>query len=220
MLRVKGVIFDVDGTLADSVGFFYEIALEVLRLAGAPPVSREDVFALMRLGDAAPLEKLFPADFPNPGAALKRIVDERMHEWMRRYHDETEAIPGSVELLHDLRAAGLQLGIATSSGRALPFLDRWGVRHLFDGIVGREDVESRKPHPEPILKCLGHLQLDPHEVAYVGDSIIDVRAGKAARVYTVGVLTGTSPHDVLHQESPDHILESVAGLFDILHKRF
>lgn len=220
MFQVKGVIFDVDGTLANSVGFFYDIALEILRLAGAPAVSQEQVYALMRLGDAAPLEKLFPPDFPNPSATLKRIVDERMHEWMRQYHEETEAIPGSVELLHDLRAKGIQLGIATSSGRALPFLDRWGVRHLFDGIVGREDVESRKPHPEPILKCLGHLQLDPHEVAYVGDSIIDVQAGKAAGVYTIGVLTGTSPHEILHQESPDHIVESVAELFDILHRKF
>jgi HAD superfamily hydrolase (TIGR01549 family) len=220
MFHVKGVIFDVDGTLADSVGFFYEIALEILRLAGAPTVSRERVFELMRQGDAAPLEKLFPADFPHPGATLKRIVDERMHDWMRRYHDETEAIPGSVELLHDLHTQGLQLGIATSSGRALPFLDRWGVRHLFTGIVGREDVESRKPHPEPILKCLGHLKLDSTEVTYVGDSTVDIQAGKAARVYTVGVLTGTSPHDILHQEGPDHILESVAELPNILRKRF
>ena len=216
MVRVKGVIFDVDGTLADSVGFFYEIALEILRLAGAPPVSRERVFALMRVGDNAPLEKLFPPDFPDPGAALKRIVDERMHDWMRRYHDETEAIPGSVELLHELRGQGLQLGIATSSGRALPFLDRWGVRHLFDGIVGREDVENRKPHPEPILKCLSHLQLDPHEVVYIGDSTIDIRAGKAAGAPTIGVLTGTSSHDILRQEDPDHILESVAELFRVL----
>jgi HAD superfamily hydrolase (TIGR01509 family) len=217
MLRVRGVIFDVDGTLANSVGFFYEIALEILRLAGAPPVPQERVYELMRLGDAAPLETLFPSDFPDPGATLKRIVDERMHEWMRRYHDETEAIPGSIELLHTLSARGLQLGIATSSGRALPFLDRWGVRHLFSGIVGREDVESRKPHPEPIRKCLGHLQLNPHEVAYIGDSVIDVRAGKAAGVYTIGVLTGTSPHEILSVEEPDHILESVAELLDLLH---
>ncbi|MBI3757852.1 MAG: HAD family hydrolase [Deltaproteobacteria bacterium] len=219
MLRVKGVIFDVDGTLADSIGFFYKVALEILRLAGAPPVSQEQVLALMRLGDAAPLEKLFPPDFPNPSATLKRITDERMHDWMHQYHNETVAIPGSIELLHGLHAQGLQLGIATSSGRALPFLDRWGVRHLFHGIVGREDVESRKPHPEPIFKCLNHLKLDPHEVTYVGDSIVDIRAGKAAGVSTVGVLTGTSTQDILHQEEPDHILESVAALLHILEKK-
>lgn len=216
MLRTKGIIFDVDGTLADSVGFFYEIALEILHLAGAPPVSREQVFELMRVGDNSLLAKLFPADFPDPDLTLKRIVDERMHDWMRRYHDETEAIPGSVELLHDLHRQGLHLGIATSSGRALPFLDRWGVRSLFGGIVGREDVENHKPHPEPILKCLKHLQLDPHEVVYIGDSIIDIRAGKAAGAPTIGVLTGTSPREILHQEEPDHILESVAELLHTL----
>jgi HAD superfamily hydrolase (TIGR01509 family) len=216
MLNIKGVIFDVDGTLADTVGFFYEIALEVLQLAGAPPVSREQVFELMRMGDAAPLEKLFPANFPNPAATLKKIMDDRMHEWMQRYHDETEAIPGSVELLRDLHTKGVRLGIATSSGRALPFLDRWGVRSLFTGIIGREDVENRKPHPEPVLKCLGYLQLDPREVVYIGDSPIDIRAGKAAGSYTVGVLTGTSTHEVLHLENPDHILESVAELLRIL----
>ena len=215
-LRVKGAIFDVDGTLADSVGLFYEIALEVLDLAGAPPVSKERVYELMRLGDAAPLEKLFPHDYPDPSVTLKRIVDSRMAGWMRRYHHETEAIPGSLDLLHDLHDRGLRLGIATSSGRALPFLDRWDVRHLFSGIVGREDVEIRKPHPEPVLKCLGHLCLDPQEVVYIGDSPIDIRAGKAAGAYTVGVLTGTSPHDVLHLEGPDHILESVAALHGIL----
>src|SRR5437667_13125 len=163
------------------------------------------------------LEKLFPPGYHDPTATLKRIVDSRMNEWMRRYHHDTAAIPGSIELLHDLHARGLRLGIATSSGRALPFLDRWGVRRLFSGIVGREDVETRKPHPEPVLKCLGHLGLDPHEVAYIGDSPIDIRAGKAAGSYTVGVLTGTSPRDVLHVEGPDHILESVAGLCKILH---
>jgi HAD superfamily hydrolase (TIGR01509 family) len=163
------------------------------------------------------LEKLFPPEYPDPAATLKRIVDSRMNEWMRRYHDETEAIPGSVALLHDLHSRGLRLGIATSSGRALPFLDRWGVRRLFSGIVGREDVEIRKPHPEPVLKCIGHLGLDPSGVVYVGDSPIDIRAGKAAGSYTVGVLTGTSPHAVLQLEVPDHILSSVADLPPLLH---
>jgi len=214
--HIKGIIFDVDGTIADSVGFFYEIALEVLSIAGVPPVEKELVYSLMRVGDNSPLEKLFPPNYPDAVGTMKRIFDDRMAEWMRRYHDETTAIPGSIELLHDLHARGLQLGIATSSGRALPFLDRWGVRHLFGGIVGREDVEIRKPHPEPVLKCLGHLGLAPQETIYIGDSPIDIQAGKAAGAYTIGVLTGTSPRDILHLESPDHILDTVADLHSFL----
>ena len=215
-LGVKGIIFDVDGTLASSVEFFYEIALEVLELADLPPVSRDRVYAFMRAGDESPLEKLFPPDHPDPAGTLKQIVDSRMDEWLRHYHEETQAIPGSLELLHSLHQQGFQLGIATSSGRALPFLDSWGVRHLFSGIVGREDVENRKPNPEPVLKCLQHLALDPSEAIYIGDSPIDIQAGKAAGVRTVGVLTGTSTNTVLQEEQADYILSSVVELPHIL----
>ena len=211
-IKVKGIIFDVDGTLASSVEFFYEIALEVLKLADIPPVPRDEVYALMRVGDESPLQKLFPSDHPDPEGTIKAITDSRMDEWLRRYHEETQAVPGSIELLHRLHQQGFQLGIATSSGRALPFLDTWGVRHLFGGIVGREDVENRKPHPEPVCKCLEHLALDPQEAVYIGDSPIDIRAGKAAGVLTVGVLTGTSTDAVMQAEQADYILPSVAAL--------
>ena len=211
-IQATGVIFDVDGTLARSVEFFYEIALEVLTLADIPPVPRDRVYALMRLGVDNPLAQLFPPDHPDPVGTLKHITDSRMDEWLRRYHEETQAIPGSLELLHDLHHRGFQLGIATSSGRALPFLDTWGVRRLFGGIVGREDVAHRKPHPEPILKCLEHLKLASHEAVYIGDSPIDIQAGKAAGVLTVGVLTGTSTNEVMRQEQADYILPSIVDL--------
>ncbi len=211
-IHATGIIFDVDGTLAQSVEFFYEIALEVLALAGIPPVPRDRVYELMRRGVENPLVQLFPPDYPDPANRIKRITDSRMDEWLRRYHEETQAVPGSLELLHRLHHQGFQLGIATSSGRALPFLDTWGVRHLFSGIVGREDVTHRKPHPEPVLKCLEHLQLEPHQAVYIGDSPIDIQAGKAAGVATVGVLTGTSTDAVMRQEQADYILPSIAEL--------
>lgn len=215
-LRVQGILFDVDGTLAGSVELFYEVALEVLRLAGLPPRSRDEVYALMRVGHPSPLEQLFPPDYPDVAATLQRIRDSRMDEWLRRYHEETEAIPGSVALLHDLHRRGFRLGIATSSGRALPFLDTWGVRHLFGAIVGREDVEHHKPHPEPLVACLAALRLDPGVAVYVGDSPIDIQAGKAAGLPTVGVLTGTSTAAILHQEGADYVLPSVAELPGLL----
>ena len=215
-LAVKGIIFDMDGTLADSVEYFYTISLEVLNIAGVPRPSRDRVFEIMRAGDDNPLTKLFPADYPDPAATIKRIVDARMDAWMDHYHHKTEAIPGSLELLKDLHAKGFLLGIATSSGRALPYLDHWGVRHLFSGIIGREDVENRKPNPEPIFKCLGHLSLAPQEVVYIGDSPIDVHASKAAGSHTVGVLTGTSDRETMQQHEPDYILDSVAQLPEIL----
>lgn len=214
-LRARGVIFDMDGTLADSMEHYYRMACEVAELAGAPPVPRAHVWGLMGRGDPDLLRKLLPDDHPDLEATVSRIVRERLGAWMAAAAD-LEPLPGCVELLRRLHARGHRLGIATSSGRRLPYLDRWGVRHVFDAIVGREDVAQRKPHPEGVLRCLARLGLDPGDTAYVGDSPIDVEAGRAAGVHTVAVLTGTSGREVLEAVAPDHILESAVGLLELL----
>ena len=214
-LRVRGVIFDMDGTLADSIGHYYELACQIAELAEVPPVSRERICELMGTGAPNLLRKLLPPDFPDFEQALGRIVREVIPGWMKTA-EAIVALPGCVDLLHELHARGQLLGVATSSGRALPYLDRWGVRQVFHTIVGREDHRKRKPHPEVVLRCLEGLGIGAEEAIYVGDSPIDIEAGRRAGVCTVGVLTGTSRRDVLAAVSPDHILESAAELLALL----
>jgi phosphoglycolate phosphatase-like HAD superfamily hydrolase len=125
----------MDGTLADSVEHYYGIACDIVERAGAPAVSREWVFELMGTGDPELLRKLLPPGFPDAEATLARIVSERFPVWTRAGR-EIEPLPGCVDLLRRLYATGRRLGIATSSGRALPYLDQWGVRELFHSIDG------------------------------------------------------------------------------------
>ena len=214
--RVRGIIFDIDGTLADSLGFYYAMACDLVEAVDAPPVSREHVYGLMGSGDPDLLRKLFPPDFPDLELRLQRAAGPRMRDWMRRMAAETQPFAGSLEMLRALHDAGRPLGIATSASSALPFLDRWGVRELFTSIVGREHTERRKPHPDPVLRCMRELGLEPQDTAYIGDSPIDIEAGRSAGVRTVGVLTGTSGREVLEAVSPDYILESVADLTGLL----
>ncbi len=214
-MRVTAIIFDMDGTLADSMEQYYGMARDVTELAGAPPVSRERVLALMGSGEPELLRRLLPDDFLDAEAVLQRVVRMRMASWIRSL-DEIDPLPGCVDLLRHLHGEGRQLGIATSSGRALPYLDRWGVRGVFSSIVGREDVANRKPHPEPVLRCLAGLGVANERALYVGDSPIDIAAGRAAGVRTVGVLTGTSTRDVLEAAEPDHVLASAAELPELL----
>lgn len=218
-LGVRAVIFDVDGTLADSLANYYAFACDLLEAAGAPPVSRDRVFALMGSGDPDLIQKLFPPDTPDLAGTLARIPRQLVADWMRRMAEETEPHARCVDLLHGLYGSGYRLGIATSSNRALPFLDRWGVRHVFRTIVGREDVRRRKPDPESILLCLDGLGVAASEAVYVGDSPIDIEAGRAAGARTVGVLTGTSSREVLAATRPDHILASAAELAGMLELR-
>jgi HAD superfamily hydrolase (TIGR01509 family) len=214
-IRARAVIFDMDGTLADSLGHYYELACQIAALAEVPPASRERVCELMGTGDPDLLRKLLPPDFPDFEGVVGRIVRELIPGWMKGA-GAIDPLPGCVDLLHALHDRGQRLGVATSSGRALPYLDRWGVRHVFHTVVGREDHVERKPHPEVVLRCLEGLGIGAEEAIYVGDSPIDIEAGRRAGVRTVGVLTGTSGRDVLAAVSPDHILDSAAELVALL----
>ncbi len=208
----RGVLFDVDGTLADSVGLFYEMSLDVFREADLPAPPRERVYALMSEGSDNPWPALFPTDYPDVEALVARVFAERRDHWMRRYYEDTQPLAGGVELVEQLAEAGYTLGIVTSSGRDLPFLDRWGIRHRFEVVIGREDVDQRKPHPEPIERCLSALRLEARDAVYVGDSRIDVRAARAAGVAAVGVTTGTATVAGLQEEGADLVVASLTEL--------
>lgn len=218
LAAVRAVIFDVDGTLADSVEHYYRIACDIVTAAGAPAVARDRVLRLMGRGDPDLVRKLLPEGYPDVESTVRRIVQERQADW-RQAAAHLAPIAGVVELLHDLDARGFRLGIATSSNRALPFLDRWEVRHVFAAIVGREDVAHRKPDPEGIERCLADLGAEPGEAAYVGDSPIDIEAGRRAGVATIGVLTGTSGADVLEAAGADHVVTSAGRLGPLLPHR-
>ena len=213
----RGVLFDVDGTLADSVSLFYEMSLDVFREAEIPPPPRERVYALMSEGSNNPWPELFPPDYPDVDAVVARVLTKRREEWMRRYYEDTQPLAGGVELVEHLAKRGYLLGIVTSSGRDLPFLERWGIRERFDAVVGREDVEQRKPHPEPIERCLTALRIEARDAVYVGDSRIDIRAARAAGVRSVGVTTGTATSEGLREEGADLVVSSLVELHDHLH---
>jgi phosphoglycolate phosphatase-like HAD superfamily hydrolase len=87
---------------------------------------------------------------------------------------------------------------------------------VFHTVIGREDHTHRKPHPEAVLNCLNGLGVPAEDAIYVGDSPIDIEAGRRAGVRTVGVLTGTSDRAVLAAVEPDHILDSAADLLSLL----
>jgi len=129
-----------------------------------------------------------------------------------------EVFDGVIRLMDELKGRGFALAIVTSSMTEVivPFLEARNLHSYLNCVLGRTEVPQLKPAPEPLLKCMEILNVEPHEAIYVGDSAIDIQAGKAAGVWTVGVLTGTSDLNRLKAEAPDAILHSVEDLLSIL----
>ena len=217
--RLRGVLLDLDGTIADSIDFFYGLACEVLEAASCARPERAVVLESIAHG-IVPHEKLLPADLPDRDAFLARLYRDQWPSWSRRYGAEIEPLAGALAAIESIAARGIRLGLVTSSSGELPFLDRWGIRRAFDVIVRRDDVSRIKPDPEPLLLALSRLEIAAEEVLHVGDTPLDVRAGLAAGLPTIGVLTGAGTEAQLREAGAAHVLASIADLPDFLASRF
>ena len=95
-------------------------------------------------------------------------------------------------------------------------LSNAGLVDLLEVIVTADDVRHKKPSAEPLIQCSQKLGVSFEKCVYVGDTRVDIRAGKAASMETVGVLTGFDDYDALKNETPDAIIDSIAQLSEIL----
>ena len=214
---VKAVIFDLDGTLLDTKEIFYDIINIVFNKLNFPGVGRE------ALAEAA-AEGEFNWDMVLPAGLkvgkeeallqVRAIIEEISPPLFRK---RTRPIAGAEEILKSLHRAGSKLGVVTSSRKRhldmkMHALEESGSVVLFDAIITADDVQMKKPDPEPLYECARRLGVAPGECVYVGDMRVDLKAGKSAGMTTVGVLTGFDDHDHLENEHPDLILDSVASL--------
>lgn len=134
------------------------------------------------------------------------------------WHDDLiEAFAGIDEVLRELKARGYGLGIVSSKMRfgVERGLNRFAMAEWFDVIITADDVANHKPHPEPLLRALEQFDAAPHEAVYVGDSIHDIAAGRAANIATVAAAWGPFPRTELEELKPDYLLDEPSQLLKI-----
>lgn len=102
-----------------------------------------------------------------------------------------------------LRANGIKVGVVSNRRFARAAVEKSGLSDLFDTVVGLEDVENPKPHPEPILTALDILGVEPGFAVYVGDTDIDVKTVAAANTFAVGMTSGAFGRDALLRAGAD-----------------
>ena len=220
-LKVEAVIFDLDGTLIDSIDTYFkivEIALERLNL---PPVSRSKILAAAE-SENFKWELVLP---PEVLSSNEHIIDEA---WSvineiapQMFADGLDIFQGADSILKMISASGLKMGLVTSTQKhylktKMQPLKNAGVDNLIEVIVTSDDVDKRKPAPDPLIMCAQELELKPDRCVYLGDTTTDIQAGKAAGMLTVGVLTGFDDYDSLKKEQPDAIIDSIYNLNKVL----
>jgi pyrophosphatase PpaX len=211
-VRFPVVLFDLDGTVVDSGA----IILASMRHATREVLGRE-------IADA---ELMQAVGGPGLEAQMAVFAPERVDELVRVYrahneplHDELVACDGMEDVLVRLHEEGRRLGVVTAKRRATVELAfaRVAVGHLFETVVGGDETEKHKPDPEPLLLAARRLGVAPQDCAYVGDSPFDIRAAKAAPMYSVAVTWGRI-HDraKLEAEEPAAIVDTAEELYESL----
>ena len=220
-LNVAAVIFDLDGTLIDSIDIYFSIVEKALERLNLPGVSRDRILAAAESEDFK-WELVLPQDVLN---RKEEIIDEA---WAvideiapQMFADNLDLIQGARGIVEMLTSDGLKIGLVTSTQRRyletkMQPLKNVGVDTLFEVIITSDDVENRKPAPEPLIACARRLDLKPGQCVYVGDTATDIKAGKAAGMRTVGVLTGFDDHEALETENPDAIVNDVRNLLEVI----
>jgi phosphoglycolate phosphatase len=207
---LRGVVFDLDGTLIDSRRDIAEAANYTLERAGLARLSHAELESYV--GDGAPSLISRAARLPVQDPRTTAMVADFLDYYALHPLDHTALMPGAQAALDALSA--WPLGICTNKARrtTLVVLDGLGLTQRFRAVVAGDDLPERKPHPAMVHEAARQLGLAASEVAMVGDGPQDIESGRAAGAFTIGVRGGILAEERLVASAPDLVLASLADL--------
>jgi phosphoglycolate phosphatase len=208
----KLAIFDFDGTLVDSVPGIVNVMTEVFHEYQIDKA----LFDKWSHAVGIPLPKQMEIVFPDRTADFHEELSTRYRQiYDVRVIDICPLFPGLHKMLSALSEAEVQMAIVTSKRRHLveAVLEHHNLSSYFKMVLGAQDVQNHKPHPEAVHLTVQNLAIDLRDVVVVGDSTFDLDMATNAGVDAIGVTTGIHTHEILEASEPIHI---AAGLHEVL----
>ncbi|NUU65638.1 phosphoglycolate phosphatase [Enterobacteriaceae bacterium BIT-l23] len=225
---LRAVAFDLDGTLVDSAPGLTEAVDNALYALELPRAGEDRVITW--IGNGADVlaeralcwalkEKAEGKGEPQPDDEMRRM----MRKLFDRYYGEVAEqgsflFPAVAETLAALKQHGVALALVTNKPTPFvrPILESLGLSGYFEPIIGGDDVENKKPHPEPILRVAERLGISPQALLFVGDSRNDIQAARAAGCPSVGMTYGYNYGEAIALSNPDKVLDRFHELLPLL----
>ena len=214
----KACIFDLDGTLTDTLDSLWYSVNETLKQLGAKMISREQCRGFVGDGARCLVERALRA---TGDVELERIEDAmqifgRVFSEKCTYH--VAPYEGILSLLEELKSRGLAIAVFTNKPhqQAVDVVESIFGRGMFDEIRGQREGFPKKPDPAGLFEITKDLGIKKDEVIYVGDSEVDVQTGKNAQVLTVGVNWGFRSKEILERSGADVTIDHADELLRFL----
>ncbi len=195
-MRYDAYVFDLDGTLLDTLGDLASSLNHALARHGLPCHGVDAVRAMVGNGMGRLVESAVPGGRENP--LFEDVLAGFMAHYMEHGADTTRPYPGIVETLKALRSAGKALAVVSNkSAKATGMLCERFLGGLVDVAIGESEGIARKPAPDTVLEALARLGADPRGAVYIGDSEVDIATARNCGLPCVSVLWGFRDRDFL-----------------------
>lgn len=210
LLNVRAILFDWDGTLADTIELILRTFEETFRVLGIPPRGRDDILSQVGRPLAEQARDIDPARAGEIFSTYQRLYEKNHPSLAREF-------PGIRESLKTLKERGYIMALVTSkrADGARHDLRHFGYEGFFEAVVTADDTVRHKPHPEPALEALRRLGSSPEEATFIGDSPFDVRCAHDAGMTAGAVEWGPFPREALEAEGPDYWVRGPSRLTEL-----
>ncbi len=217
-MKTKAVIFDLDGTLTNTIESIKISGDKALMKYGMGPFSEEQYKHFVGDGAAKLVERCLTAGgdttlsyFDEAYEAYKKIFEEYC-----MYH--VEPYEGIIELLKELKEREIKVAVLSNKPheRTCEVITAVFGENCFSVVLGQSEDRKKKPNPEGVFAILEKLNLKVTETLYLGDTGTDMQTGKAAGVFTIGALWGFRDKEELKENHADALIEKPLQLLDYL----
>lgn len=218
MCKIKAVIFDFDGVVADTGRDIAASVQETQKKYSQPVLDYDTIMSYVGHGAKYLIDNTLPA--------LSEKELEAALAWYKAYYeahpcDRTCLYEGFKELVGRLHEMGVSMCIVTNKPEAITkkIVYKLGIAEYFTRVTGPESLTRMKPDPEGLVKCLEAMHAENNRALMVGDSYTDIQAGKAAGMYTCAAMYGYGNKDKLKAQNADFAVEKCTDIINIIYNK-
>lgn len=205
--KIRTVIFDLDGTLLDTLQDLADSTNYALRVNGLPERSVEDIRMFVGNGVRLLVERAVPDGTENP--CFEQVFRDFKEHYVRNCRNKTGLYPGVGELLCNLKKAGYRMAIVSNKLQSgVSELYRSYFTETVEVAVGERPELQRKPAPDMVEQALRELGVSREEAVYVGDSEVDIATARNAGLPCLSVLWGFRDRDLLIHKGATRLIGS------------
>ena len=204
----KAVIFDLDGTLSDSINSIKYCSDMALSTAGYGPFTVEQYKYFVGDGAANLIRRALSAGGDTENVHFKKVYEEYRKIFKDNCMYQVKPYDGIPELLAALKEKGLSIAVLSNKPHAetINVIETLFGKGYFDVIQGQKENVAIKPSPEGVFQILNQLGIGASDILYLGDTATDMKTGKSAGAFTVGALWGFRKREELEENHADAII--------------